>query len=88
MANLKPLLCNILMENPAKDIKEEVDKVLTVLTESFQDVYSEYHRLKIFQEMGHIFLLSHMLLVIDSTISSFKIELLKKLFQLLLNLFP
>ena len=35
MVNLKPLFCNILMENPAKDIKEEVDKVLTVLTELF-----------------------------------------------------
>lgn len=53
MGNLKPLLFNILMENISKDVKEKVEKVLTVLTEPFQDVYSEYHRLKIFQEMGH-----------------------------------
>jgi len=40
------------MKNLAKDIKEEIDKVLPVLTEP-KDVYSEYHHLKIFQEMGH-----------------------------------
>jgi len=63
------------MKNSAKDIKEEVVKVsyiLTVLTE-LQDIYSEYHRLKIFQEMGHYILLEVyiMLLVLGWTISSF-----------------
>lgn len=53
MTNLKLVLCNSLKGTDCENIKNAVDKALTAVTEPFQDICSEYHRLKIFQEMGY-----------------------------------
>lgn len=50
--NLKSFLLNIVKRIESNKLKNEVDEVLRVVIEPFQDISSEYHRLKIFQEMG------------------------------------
>lgn len=53
IANLKSLIFNILKKTTSENIKDKIDEALTIVTEPFQDVSSEYNRLNLFRNMGH-----------------------------------